>query len=526
MPWVYIDNIGEAGIYPDVPGQNLEQNFWTECKNVRFIDGRAEKFLGHEEIFAGLAGNIDPYWAQNFDQETDSHWIFADLTKLYGITSGVRTEIGSGFSPNIHRMWNGAELGGIVVITNGVDKPRSWIPGNNTEELVNWPTDLRCDVIVPFNYFLVALNLRDGGASRPQRIRWSHPAVPGALPNSWDIADPTTLAGEFDLSDTGKGEIVGAKELRGFLLIYKQRSTWLMRYIGGVSVFAIDPTLGDIGAINHNCISPFSYKGGEYHCVFTGDDVIIHDGRGIHETLSSRMRQFIQRKLDPDNFNRSFIVHNARQRENWICFPERGNIYPSFALVWNYDTNAIGCRELPNNTAFITPGIVGEAEEVTTWNNLQGTWNDLDFAWRQRGEQRYTTRLLECQVNPGKFLFADATDTFNGVAMESHLIRKDLIVGGVEREGKPRDNAIKRKILTGVRTAMTEGRVKVKVNYSNKIGSDSDVNETDAVVSALDPTEHYVIANGKSLTLTVSNYDANHWAMESYALDVEELGEF
>jgi len=51
MTLVKIPNAGAIGLNRDLSNHELPLGAWTDCQNVRFLDGYAYQFLGHGEVY-------------------------------------------------------------------------------------------------------------------------------------------------------------------------------------------------------------------------------------------------------------------------------------------------------------------------------------------------------------------------------------------------------------------------------------------------------------------------------------------
>lgn len=103
-------------------------------------------------------------------------------------------------------------------------------------------------------------------------MRWSGAADPDSLPSTWDYTDPTNDAGQIPLSDS-PGAVIDALELGDSLIIYKQRATYQMSYIGGNDIFGFQKIFPTTGMLAARCGCAID----NYHFVVTTDDVIVHD---------------------------------------------------------------------------------------------------------------------------------------------------------------------------------------------------------------------------------------------------------
>lgn len=241
MPRISVHNVGTLGVIKDLPPHVMPPEAWSDGRNARFIDGQGAKIAGHTQVFSGSLHG--PEFAMTLQTAAQIFWIYASLNKASVYEGGSHFDItrASGdYTTADGRDWNGGVLGGIPILNNGANIPQYW-PSLNVatrlDNLPNWTVGAICKVMRPFRNFLIALNITESGVQKPHRVRWSSSADPGTVPQTWDPSDPTKDSGEFDLSDVNAGAIVEAFPLRDAFVIYKENSTWAMRFIGGQSIF-------------------------------------------------------------------------------------------------------------------------------------------------------------------------------------------------------------------------------------------------------------------------------------------------
>jgi hypothetical protein len=147
------------------------------------------------------------------------------------------------------------------------------------------------------------------------------PAVPGAVPGTWDPTDATKDAGEFDLAEGGD-PVVDGLQLGQSFLIYKEGSVWRADYVGGPFVFnAFTKVFGTSGAMNRNCIAEID----GFHVALTNDDVIVHDGQsGQQSVLDKQSRRSLFQMIDAQSLRASrFTFKNPFLNEVFVCLRRR-----------------------------------------------------------------------------------------------------------------------------------------------------------------------------------------------------------
>src|SRR5690606_422831 len=164
-------------------------------------------------------------------------------------------------------------------LNNGAIAPQMWPslnPSTALADLTNWPSNVLAKKVKAFGQFLVALNISDDSELYPHMVWWSSPAEVGDVPTSWDYTDPATQSGRRELTDVDAGVLVEGMMLRDALILYKDYSTHIMRFVGGVNVMKTDLLFASSGILAAKCVVPFNK--GEKHLVATQDDIIIHNG--------------------------------------------------------------------------------------------------------------------------------------------------------------------------------------------------------------------------------------------------------
>jgi hypothetical protein len=512
-----INNVGEHGVIVDRQPHELPANAWSFAQNMRFRDGFAEKFTGHVAPFG--APTVAPYWALPVETPTTFLWLYAGLLKVYawdGATHTDITRIAGNYGASADVNWTGDVLGGIPVINNGVDDPQMWNPANTSTKLIllsNWPASTKANALRAFKQYLVALDVTKAGTRYPQMVKWSHPAAPGTVPSSWDPADTTKDAGEYELKDT-TDFCLDCFPLRDVNIIYKENTAHLMQFIGGLNIFRFARILGAAGALSRRCAA--EYLAGR-HVVFGDGDIYTHDGFNAQSLVTGRLRRRIYSAIDPTYYQRSFLVFNQLGREVWFCFPETGNTLPSLAAVWNYESNTWGFREIPL-LAHAALGVVNPGGSSDQWDLAVGSWDSDTLVWDQRQyNPSQRSVLLEQPSGPALFQ-ADQSSQFNAVNMTVILERQSLALPLVP-EGPPDMAHVKQVSRLWPRITGTAGGV-VQVY----VGAQMAVNQAPTYQApqnyVIGTTQHIdALAVGRLLALKFVSSAALDWRIHGYEVD-------
>ncbi len=588
--FVPVKNIGSIGVIKDLSVHELPIQAFTDCKNIRFLDGYASQFFGHGEVY-----NSPTYIPQHVAPVIIAgarYFIYATASKLFAVTNtggaSVHTDI-SHVTPRtgVVNSWTSTTLSGVPVFNAGDGKaPMSWDLNlaNKFIDLANWLPSMSCKSLRAYKVFLIALNVSrsprqtistitrvgttatlttasahglstgntvyitqatpsqyngtytitvtggttftyvmasDPGASatggilfagtaveNSRLVKWSHPADPGAVPTSWDEADPTKDAGEVELSDGGD-PIIDGLQLRNSFMIYKEKSIYRMDYIGGSSVFRFEQVIGTSGALNKNCIVEIDGN----HLVLTGSDVIIHDGQNPTSVLDKQTRRFLFLNIDVTNIGMCFVFKNPYFNEAFICYPSIGATSCDSAMVWNYKDRTVSFRDMPN---------INHANFGAVDNGLQGNWNQDPAPWSSDltlwdgGDFVPSTQRVIMAANDLKLYLLDASSSFDGSLPSAYL----------ERIGLSFDDPESIKMIKGIRPRIT-GNVGDTVTIS--VGWSNDPYATPTYSAVMTHTIGSTIQNdcfvsGRYLSYKISTGTAYQWRLDSLEFEIENMG--
>ena len=376
-----VEGVGDVGVVKDVSEHKLPEQAFSDARNMRFTDNAAERSRGFLPIFPPAIER--PLWIGAFPPTTAPIWVYATEKNVYtvnDISTEVITRESKTYGTDLSRGWDGFVFQGVGIFNNGVDVPQMWtrfLPNNRLEDLKNWPANLRVRTMRPFKNFLVGLGVRRASVDNPYAVLISGQANVGEVPETWDIADPSSLGIEFDIAET-PDRVVEALPLGDQLYIYKERSTWALQFTGRSPFWARRQVFNDVGIFNKNCALNIP----QGHLVVTQDDIVIHNGqRGSSRSiLTARMKQWLFRQIDEAYWRNAYLVPNSPRNEVWFCFPTHGIRYPNLALTFNWETGALGLLDLPQAPA-AAAGPVRQIDPDETWAAQDMPWSEADFEW-------------------------------------------------------------------------------------------------------------------------------------------------
>ena len=526
MNIIPVSGVGAIGIVSDLPPNEIPLNAWTDGRNVRFTDGAVEKFSGHAEVYP--TPSPAPYWLLPIPYLGTFFWLYAGLAKV-GATDGathadITRAAGGDYSTDLNIGWTGGQIEGRAVINNGVDVPQMWTPAlsNDLAALTGWDANWRARSMRVFKRYLVALDITKTATRYAQMVKWSHQAPSNLVPASWDEADETLDAGEFSLSSEG-GHLVDSIPLRDDMIIYKEYQTFLMQYVGGIDIFRFIRKFKEMGMIARKCaIEFFSGK----HLVFTGDDIVMHDGQQAKSIVSKRLLSSIAGQIDSTYYQRAFVAANFPKKEVWVCFPEIGQSVCTKALVWNWMEDTWGFRDLPN-VSHIESGIVYPIVTGETWSGASSDWSSDTSAWGDRAYDPSQRKMLIAAPGSTMLFTPDTTQQFNGTNMTAYV--QKTAIGFPLRADKPPDYTTE-KLVSRIRPRIrgTAGGV-VNVYLGTMQRIDGAVTWSDAFPFIIGSTEDCdFIGEVEAAPLHALKFESTSnvaWRLDGYDAEVAAVGQ-
>lgn len=521
---VPLNNLTGLGLIKDIEPTLLLPHAWTTAENVRMRDGSVQRIDGNTQIFGTPLDA--PLFLMQAQNEAQHWWLYAGATTINVYDGTNHTDISGASAPYAAATaadWFGTTISGIPILTEGNAAPQAWTAfdvGTPVSDLANWPANTSCKVIRTFGNFLMALFITKPGGVYPHMVKWSHPAVPGAVPPTWDETDPTADAGEFDLPDVDAGVIVDGLPLGAQFFVYKENSTHVMRFIGGNDIFSRVPFLEKSGMLTGHCGTSFGKNKG--HFIVTDEDVIAHDGvsEPVH-IVDRRMRRTIFNAIDETNKIGCFVVEAPTQNEVLFFWPESGETTPNRALIWNWrsgDVQDLGVLT-EREGAFVAGAVIDlEADGITWESEAVLTWESDNAQWNESSRRQ----VAVCDFVNSKILQLDEGNTFDGTTITAVLQRESLGVIGVARNGTPVQDFSRQRVVHRVWIRATGEAFQVR------LGTQAILNGpiTWTSYETFDPASDRwvdIICEGISHSIEFNGFTGK---IMGYDLEVVDIGEF
>lgn len=360
----------DGGCIADVRPDQVPPNAWTEVLNYDFgnqgslgtqeaanlVPGYAATWVTPAAAEPRFALNVDIYGAAT-RTPTNYRWyggvVYGGTAARVGQqTGGVDSNVTpASFGGGAPGRWTGGVLNNFVpFLNNQTDRPVYWdYTGPTWSPFPNLPIGVTDTFTALRSYreFMVGMGLLvPAGAYYSDKVFWSNAAAYNTPPSTW-VAAATNQAG--DATIPGGGECVDGAVLRDSFVIYKQRSSYLMTYVGGNYVMQLRPLFQGWGCYSQNCVAEFAGN----HYVFTGSDLIVHDGQRWESMLQGKQRKNISLGTNGKN---SFVWVDQKYRQVWACLTRSGQTWPTTAMVVNIDSGKVGYRTLPTLSYMVREG--------------------------------------------------------------------------------------------------------------------------------------------------------------------------
>lgn len=384
-----MDRGGVIKIY--APDQIPDYSF-QDVLNVKFKNGKASASDGWV-AFASPLDSRTMHGDEFFKRDGSEFLVAFSLTTAYQYNAGIgpfqSIQDANPFSGNADEFFDTDTGFDIFVMTNGLNPVRKWT-GSGTLSLLGGLTTVQGgflnvtgNLIRSFSGFLVLFNTTESGSPFPQRVRWS---VFGQPENWTNDVNGNGQAGSNDLADD-VGFILWATPFNNYMCIYKERSIYLMQYVGPPTIFSFQRVINGIGIFAQRAVADL----GDEHAFLGSDNFYTFNGISI-EPIGNPVKDFFFQDLDPGFRNRvqAFVVEE--DNEVWWIYPSGAATYadgtphtlgdPDKAVVWNYLNNTWAIRDNPGIHWFYYHQITQFTWQTIpdlSWSATSGAWNDKRF---------------------------------------------------------------------------------------------------------------------------------------------------
>jgi len=234
--------------------------------------------------------------------------------------------------------------------------------------------------VIAYGNFLVALEFDDGTIVGPQfRVAWSDAAAEGEVPQSWDFADPTTLAGSVQLRDTS-GVLTVAELWHNDLIIYKADSVYRMYLRNDNLVMGFERLISDHGCDSWRGVARL----GDVHFFADAGDIRVFDGQTTQSITDRRIKERLAVAIDNDSRDMTAVAPHPDREQIWVGVVPAGSTTFDTVLVFNLRDNSWTPKKYPALVSMCMGHLSTDESVGRTWQELHNdgiTWETWSDSW-------------------------------------------------------------------------------------------------------------------------------------------------
>lgn len=409
------------------------------------------------------------------------------------------------------------------------DDPQSWDGAVNFQDLPNWPANTSCKIMRVFKQYLIALDITVSGTRSPHTVKWSSPAVPGAVPSFWDNAD-TNDSNEFFLSEGG-GFTIDCEPLGDLNIIYKEFHTYAMEFIGGPFVFRIYKLPFQHGILAPRCAKEFFGQ----HFVVTRADVIVHNGQEAVSVIDGENRDYFFSNLATGKERKTFVVPNYALNEMWICFVSNAvnGDYADEVMIYNWKEKTWGHRHLGQvgtleGCPHIGYGLLDKSAQSVFIDDNHNFIDNENYFIDGNPFSSGKVRLVGSMVgttNKKLVEFDTGTDE-QGNAVTSFAERTGIAIVGKDRQGNPKVDVTSTKFVRRIYPKLAAGVGTINVYIGSQDRINGSVTYLPAVAFNPEIDNHIDCRiQGKAIAIKFESTTSMNWTGTGFVLDMDVIGE-
>lgn len=551
-----VRGLGEVGVIKDVPPYELPPNAWSDAFNVRFKRTHIEKMSGYLPAYTATKPDGTPLLSLEITDSKKKLIAYPDsiysligtsYTKINGLNASGSGELA--YQASFQNPWYSTILSNCVVFNNLHDNPQGLLP--LSDRLVTLPkwgigtrnqdgtdgtaVDWKCHKIRAYKQYLIALNMIENAVEMPQRVRWSDVAYINQLPTNWYENYESSDGGFNDLTDCESG-IQEGLPLRDTFMIYTNKETYMMNYVGGVDVFSFSKLFSDSGVLAPSCVVGFEGK----HFVISQSDIFVHNGSDKTPVASNRVKQYLIDEISRVNPSATRLVAMPTQKEIWVCYVGTGGDTSAGldldracnrAAVWNWEFDTWSFYDLPN--VYDISVMTAPSTDTVEWSSFTDTdaWDhshaDAQKAWRNAGSDFARQAIYTCSQDKCLYVL-DLGSYVSRWDDTTKSTKSTPVVCYVERSAMDLDEVVEDTLRYKLITQVTP-QINGTGNLTLNIGGAHDPNLTPKYsefynYDIQNDVKYDTLANYRYPAIRFTDNGAGNWRFTGYDIDITEGG--
>lgn len=372
-----VATIATFGYFPSLPVMGIWQ------REIANINDEQTLFWDTKYVYEFTGSSFEEFLPSTTWDGSDSDFFWA--TNFRGVSASTRLLFVTNF-------FNSATVP--MRYTDGI----TW--NAFTPQINNTPTYLlQARILLPYYGRLIALNTIEGaalggGSNFFNRCRFSQIGNPleaynfAAKTGAW--AEDIFGKGGFIDAPTNE-EIISAGFLKNTLIVYFERSTWQLRYVGEYGL----PFLWERISSDYGSESTFSIVLFDQGVLAVGDRAITTANAVTVDRIDPQIPDQVFKILnDLNGVKRVCGIRDFRRELVFWCYPDFTSLgpsqyFPNKVLVYNYRNNTYAVFD--DNVTFF--GILQPPENVT-WSSTDIFWDDEDVTWDDVNLQNQFERIV------------------------------------------------------------------------------------------------------------------------------------
>lgn len=521
-PDSYNADVSPVELGPEVV--NFLFNMRPNAKKLSQVGGE-EGFINYPITHTAIGGGTSQinslpqtaFWIKNIRASTDFTWLIAGASSIQALTDkdNMFAITPAGIATGTYEQkWVIENFNSIPIFNRPIEQPYSWDKdvANRCIPLPGWPTSTVCLSMRAFKNYLIGLNVTDNNGSFPDQVIWSNAADAGAVPPDWAFADPTSQAGTLQLSDT-PGVIIDGFKFKNSFLIYKTGSVYRMDFIGGTFVFSFSLLFDSFGAFAPNCV--VEVYGG--HIVFTGIDLVFHDGHQPRSLLRGRIKERFMQLINNNTLDvyKSFLFHHFNENEVWLFFITGSENFPGEAMIYNYIYDNFSFVSFTETTPCQAYGTIQQGASISIWDLDPQAWDLDNSLWGQNpggGQEVHVMRAISTQdiLVTDKPLIAPDKD--------ATIIRETLIV--------PPERAIKFLYRVNIDIKAEGTNPQFTIAIGTQFEPEDPVSYIGPFTFTPSDASIDVLVKGRYFSYIINSSGQLYWELRGIGFTIKQSGEF
>lgn len=390
----------------------ITSNYASEDPVNKYIVNCAgiEFWSGGEQSKINLLANLEQSTGDKFlVVGTHKKIYFRDISNFADITGEAE------LTGETKDLWFHVAYGDYLILTNGKDPILKWSGSGDVEELGGTPPDT-AKFLANFKNYLIAANISSGEVISPGNIAW---AGIGEM-EKWAEGDDgsSTDYGETVVSDAMP--ITGLGVSTDFLVVYKQFSIHLVRFVGGDIVFNIEDRIKGVGTS-----SPASVVILNGINFFLGTDKRFYAFDGTQAVNISENIKDILSSIKTDNLGLVSAVTIPEQNLILWAVPA-GNVTGNNTLII-YNTATSAWTRVDCECNVLSAGGY-EQQSDESWDTILGTWQEQSRTWDEISVAKGSRKYLA--AGDDGFIYEVLSSVLdNGIEFEGEFVTKKIDFG-------------------------------------------------------------------------------------------------